>query len=247
MKRLQNKTAVLTGANKGIGLAILNKLTEEGANVIACSSRKSEEREMLFAAIAAKNGAEVIPIYFDMSDEESVKAGIKEIKDLKQPIDILVNNAGVGKMAILAFTKMSDVHRVFQINYFSPLMIIQSLVGIMKKSETPSIINMSSVAGLDGGVGVSIYGATKASIALTTKVLAQEFSQMKIRVNAVAPGMIETDMADDMGEKAKEAMVAASASRRLGTAEEVANLVAFLASEDSSYINGQIIRVDGGL
>ena len=247
MKRLQNKTAVLTGASRGIGYAILNKLAEEGADVIACSSKKTEELEQNYSEIEKKYGVKITPVFFDLSDETSVKDGIKEIKELKVPIDILVNNAGIGKISLLAFTKMSDAKRMFQINYFSPLMIIQSLIGIMKMSDAPAIINMCSVAGLDGGIGVSIYGSTKASLALTTKVLAQELAQMKIRVNGVAPGMIETDMASDMGEKAKGAMVASAAIKRLGTAEEVAEVVTFLASPESSYINGQILRVDGGL
>lgn len=247
MKRLQNRTAVVTGASRGIGMAIVAKLAEEGANIIACSSHITEEREAAFKKIAQDKGVLITPIYFDLGDEEAVKTGVKEIKALGQPVDILVNNAGIGRISLLSLTRMVDVHKIFQVNFFSPLIIIQGLVSLLKKSNNPSIINMTSVAGLDGGIGVSIYGSSKASIALTTKVLAQEFAQMKIRVNAVAPGMIETEMADDMGVKAKEAMVASTAIKRLGRAEEVANTVAFLASDESSYINGQIIRVDGGI
>lgn len=247
MKRLQNRTAVVTGASRGIGVAIVTKLAEEGANIIACSSHTTDEREVAFKKIAEDNGVIITPVYFDLSDEEAVRTGVKEIKALGRPIDILVNNAGIGRISLLSLTRMADAHKIFQVNYFSPLIIIQGLVGLLKKSTCPSIINMTSVAGLDGGIGVAIYGSSKASIALTTKVLAQEFAQMKIRVNAVAPGMIETEMADDMGEKAKELMVASTAIKRLGRAEEVANTVAFLASDDASYINGQIIRVDGGI
>lgn len=247
MKRLQNKTAVVTGASRGIGMAIVAKLAEDGANIIACSSHATDEREAAFKKIAEDNGVLITPVYFDLVDEEAVKSGVKDIKALGQPVDILVNNAGIGRISLLSFTKIADAHKIFQVNYFSPLIIIQGLVSLLKKSASPSIINMTSVAGLDGGIGVSVYGSSKASIALTTKVLAQEFAQMKIRVNAVAPGMIETDMADYMGEKAKEAMVASTAIKRLGRAEEVANTVAFLASDESSYINGQIIRVDGGI
>lgn len=247
MKRLQNRTAVITGASRGIGMAVLNKIAEEGANIIACSSHASEQCEAAYAKIADHNSITITPIYFDMSDEVAVKDGVKKIKSLKQPIDILVNNAGIAQMSLLLFTKMTDVHRVFQVNYFSPLIIIQGLVGLLCKSKSPVIVNMASVAGIDGGIGVSVYGSSKASVILSTKVLAQEFSQMHIRVNAVAPGMIETDMADDMGEKAKKAMVESTAIKRLGKTEEVANIVVFLASEESSYINGQIIRVDGGI
>ncbi len=247
MKKLQNKLAVITGASRGIGLSILRKLAEDGANIIACSTHFTEEIETTYRKIAMDNGVNITPVYFDMSDEHAVKDGIKKIKAFKKTVDILINNAGVGHISLLPFTRMADAHKVFQVNFFSPLIIIQGLLGLLKKSEAPVILNMVSVAGLDGGVGVSIYGASKASMILVTKVLAQEFSQLKIRVNAVAPGMIKTDMADEMGEKAKESMVASTAIKRLGQTNEVANTVAFLVSQDSSYINGQIIRVDGGI
>lgn len=247
MKRLQNKTAVVTGASRGIGRAILKKMAEEGANVIACSSHPTDERVAMYADISKEYDVTITPVYFDMRDEESVKKGVQEIKALKLPISILVNNAGISQMGLLAFTKIADAHKIFQVNYFSQLVMIQSLMGTLSKNDSASIINVASVAGIDGGVGVSVYGSTKAAIILLTKVLAQEFAQMHIRVNAIAPGMIETDLADEMGEKAKSSTVQSSALKRIGTAEEVANAVAFLASKEASYINGQTIRIDGGI
>lgn len=247
MKKLESKTAIVTGGSRGIGLAIVKEFAKEGANVIVCCSKRTDERDKMFQEIAICNNVNIYPIYFDMGNEDSIKSGLDEIKSLKLPIDILVNNAGVSHMAILPFTKMNDVRNVFQINFFAHLQMIQGLIGFLKKSSHPSIINMASVAGIDGGIGVSVYGATKASLILLTKVLSKELAHMKIRVNAVAPGMIDTELASEMGEKAINDMVESTAVGRIGKTEEVAKTVAFLSSEESSYINGQVIRIDGGI
>lgn len=247
MRKLEKKIAVVTGASRGIGLAIVESLAQVGANVVACSSKPNEVCETAYQNIEKKYNVSIYPVFFDMSDETSVKEGMREIKKLNQSIDILVNNAGIAHMSLLPFTKTSDMHRVFQINFFSQYLIIQELIGLLKKSPYPSIINIASVAGIDGGVGVSVYGASKASMILLTKVLSQELAQLKIRVNAVAPGMINTKLATQMGEKAIDNTVSKTAVGRIGMPLDVANVVAFLASEESSYINGQVIRVDGGI
>ena len=162
-------------------------------------------------------------------------------------VDVLVNNAGISHIAPFMMSKMDDLHRVFQVNYFSHMVLTQGLLGSLKKAKGAAIVNMTSIAGLDGGVGVTAYGSSKAAIALTTKVLAQELAFFKIRVNGVAPGMVETDMAISMGEKAAENTSNASALKRLAQPEEIAQMVVFLASEQASYITGQIVRVDGGI
>lgn len=246
MKTFANKTVVITGSSRGIGLALVKKFANAGANIIACSSCYSEERDAMYKRIACENNVEIFPVYFDMSDEDSVKEGIYQIKELKQNIDVLINNAGISLIKTILFTKMEDLHKVFQVNYFSTYLLTQGLVKFMKGSEGKSIINMASVAGIDGGVGVSAYGASKASIILLTKVMAHEFAPLKIRVNAVAPGMVDTDMANKMGPAAIENMTKVSASGRMAKPEEIADTVYFLASNDASYINGEIIRIDGG-
>jgi 3-oxoacyl-[acyl-carrier protein] reductase len=246
MRRLEGKTAMITGSNRGMGLAILKLFVSEGANVIACCRTKTEETESLFSSLAAEHAVTVTPVYFDMSDEESVKAGIKEIKALKTPLQILVNNAGIPHLAILPFTKMADAHQVFQVNYFAPMQLIQGLQGLLGKGKPASIVNMASIAGLNGDPGNSVYGASKAALILLTKVVAKEFAPMGIRCNAVAPGLTETDFAEKMGEKAKESMIQTSAMHRLGTPDEVAKAVLYLASDESSFVNGEVIRVDGG-
>lgn len=243
----KGKNVVITGSSRGIGLAILELFAQEGANIAACSSRRSDDVINRYKEIAEKNNVQITPFFFDMSNEESVKEGVKELKNTMPVVDVLVNNAGISHIVPFMMTKMEDLHRVFQVNYFSQMVFTQGLLGSLKKAKGASIVNMTSVAGLDGGVGVMAYGASKAAIALTTKVLAQELACFKIRVNAVAPGMVETDMAIAMGDKAIENTAGSAALKRLAKPEEVAQLVVYLASDDASYITGQIVRVDGGI
>lgn len=247
MNRFEGKNVVITGSSRGIGLAILEQFAKEGANIAACSNKQSDAVIKKYKEIAEVNNVQIIPYFFDMSNEEVVKEGVKEIKAAMPVVDVLVNNAGISHIAPFMMSKMEDLHRVFQINFFSQMVLTQGLLGNLKKAKGASIVNMTSIAGLDGGVGVTTYGSSKAAIALTTKVLAQELSFFKIRVNGVAPGMVETDMAISMGEKAAENTSNASALKRLAQPEEIAQTVAFLASEQASYITGQIIRVDGGI
>ena len=246
MKRFENRTVIISGANRGLGLEILNQFAAEGANIIACMRSENEETKTMLQGIASENDVTITPVFFDMADEAAVKAGCKEIKALKVPVDILVNNAGVPHLAILPFTKMQDAHNVFQVNYFSQMVVIQSLCGLISKSEHGAIVNMASIAGIDGEPGNAVYGATKASMILLTKVLAKEFAG-KIRVNAVAPGLTRTDFADKMGDKAKESMEQTSLMHRLGQPSEIAKAVLFMASDDAQFITGQVLRVDGGV
>lgn len=159
----------------------------------------------------------------------------------------MINNAGMPHLAILPFTRMSDVKKVFQVNYFAQLQITQGLLGSIAKDGESVILNAASIAGIDGDIGNSVYGATKASMILLTKVLSKELASSKIRVNAVAPGLTSTPFADAMGEKAKMSMEDISTMGRLATPTEIANVYYFLASNEASFINGQIVRVDGGL
>ncbi len=247
MNRFKGKNIVITGSSRGIGLAILELFAQEGANIAACSNKQNDAVVQKYKEIATKDNIQITPYFFDMSDEEAIKDGVKEIKTAMPVVDVLVNNAGVSHIAPFMMSKMEDLHRVFQINYFSQMVLTQGLLGCLKKAKGASIVNMTSIAGLDGGIGVTAYGSSKAAIALTTKVLAQELAFFKIRVNGVAPGMVETDMAISMGKKAAENTSNSAALRRLAQPEEVAQMVVFLASEQASYITGQIVRVDGGI
>ena len=247
MSDFSNKVACITGAAGGMGRAVATELAKRHADLILCDLQESENFTVFIEGLKAEYGVQVYPFYFNLEDEESIKEGLKAIKVLKIKIDILVNNAGMPHLAILPFTKMSDVKEVFQVNYFAQLQITQSLLGIIKKNENSSIINLSSIAGIDGDIGNSVYGATKASMALFTKVLSKELTSSHIRVNAVAPGLTNTNFATMMGQKAIESMEQISTMGRLGNPQEIANTIVFLASDEASFINGQIIRIDGGL
>lgn len=243
---LEGKTAVITGANGGIGFQIVKLFLESGANIIACTRAPNEDFEKRLCGIAETNGRTADIICFDLGDTESVKNGIREIKALKKTVDILVNNAGIGHLALVPMIPMDDMKRVFQINYFSQVQIVQGLYRALTKSRG-CIINLASAAGIDGDSGNAVYGATKASMILLTKVLSKEMATAGVRVNAIAPGLVRTGLADVMGDKAKETMISSSLMHRLGNPEEIAKTALFLASDDSSFINGQIIRVDGGM
>lgn len=246
VKKLAGKTAVITGANGGIGREIVRLFAENGANVIACLPEADVAFEAELERQAAMHGIETHSVYFDLADRESVKAGIKAIKALKMPVDILVNNAGIGHLALVPMVTMDDMQRVFQVNYFAQVQIVQGLYRALTKAHG-CIVNMASAAGMDGDAGNAVYGATKASMILLTKVLSKEMAGDGVRVNAVAPGLTDTGFAAAMGERAKESMIAASQMHRLGTPQEIAKAVLFLSSGDASFITGQIIRVDGGM
>lgn len=247
MGKYSDKVVCITGADGGIGREITKKFAAEGATLILTSIADTPAFADFVKEIKSEYKVEVYPFFFDLSDEDAIKEGIKEIKTLKLKINVLINNAGMPHLAILPFTKMSDVKKVFQVNYFAQLQITQSLLGSIVKDGSGVILNAASIAGIDGDVGNAVYGATKASMILFTKVLSKELATSKIRVNAVAPGLTSTPFADAMGDKAKASMEQISSMGRLATPKEIANTYFFLASEEASFINGQVIRVDGGV
>ena len=247
MGKYSEKVVCITGADGGIGREITKKFAAEGATLILTSIADTPAFADFVNGLKSEYKVEVYPFCFDLSDEEAIKEGLKAIKSLKLKINVLINNAGMPHLAILPFTKMSDVKKVFQVNYFSQIQITQSLLGSMAKNGEGVILNAASIAGIDGDPGNTVYGATKASMILFTKVLSKELAPQGIRVNAVAPGLTSTPFADAMGDKAKASMEQISSMGRLATPKEIANTYFFLASEEASFINGQVIRVDGGV
>lgn len=247
MGSFSEKVVFITGADGGIGKEITKKFAAEGATLILTSIAKSESFDTFIAELKNDYQVNIYPFYFDFFDEEAIRESIKDIKALKLKINVLINNAGMPHLAILPFTKMADVKKVFQVNYFAQIQITQGLLGCIAKDGESVILNAASIAGIDGDPGNAVYGATKASMILFTKVLSKELAGSKIRVNAVAPGLTNTPFADAMGEKAKASMEQISSMSRLATPQEIANTYYFLATKEASFINGQVIRVDGGV
>jgi 3-oxoacyl-[acyl-carrier protein] reductase len=244
---LQNKTAIITGSNRGIGKAVLETFAENGADIFACVRKESDEFSNVTARLSEKTGVSITPVYFDLAESEQVKSGIKSILSSKKQIDILVNNAGVASGSFFQMTSLKDLKQVFEINFFSQILFTQGISRYMTRFKTGSIINIASTAGLIGDAGMTSYGSSKAALMFATKTMATELGEMNIRVNAIAPSITKTDMFDQMEEKARSKLIDASALKRPAEAVEVANVALFLASDLSSYVTGQVLRVDGGL
>ena len=244
---LQNKTAIITGSNRGIGKAVLETFAENGADIFACVRKESDEFSNVTERLSEKTGVSITPVYFDLAESERVKSGIKSILSSKKQIDILVNNAGVASGSFFQMTSLKDLKQVFEINFFSQVLFTQGISRYMTRFKTGSIINIASTAGLIGDAGMTSYGSSKAAVMFATKTMATELGEMNIRVNAIAPSITKTDMFDQMEEKARSKLIDASALKRPAEAVEVANVALFLASDLSSYVTGQVLRVDGGL
>lgn len=246
-KILKSKTAFITGCNRGIGKEIITLFAQEGANIIACIRKENPEFSTYIQKLSSKANVSIELLYFDMLDEENIKSAISPLIKSKTKIDILVNNAGIATGSLLQMTSMNKLKEVFQINFFSQVLITQLISKLMIREKNGSIINMGSIAGLENFAGYTAYGSSKAAMMFFTKTIARELSSYHIKVNAIAPGLTDTDMAEQMDEKAAAKMIERSGLKRLAKPQEIAELALFLASDKSSFITGQIIRIDGGI
>lgn len=246
--RFKDKNVVITGSNRGIGLKIAEKIFCEGANIFMCARKPSDKFAAELERIKKFGNEEqqIFPIYFDMENEEEVKRGAKNIISHKLPIDVLVNNAGVTARSTLQMQSMDDLKKVYDINFFNMICFTQLISRYMIRKKQGNIVNIASISGIDNAEGTLAYGGSKASVIWSTKTLAIELGQYNIRVNSVAPGLIQTDMIDYKTDSQKSEIINRNCIKRMGTTEDVANAVVFLASDEASFITGQVIRVDGG-
>ncbi|AOT68394.1 3-oxoacyl-[acyl-carrier-protein] reductase [Geosporobacter ferrireducens] len=240
------KTAIVTGGSRGIGKAIALKLAELGANIAVNYTSKPEEAEKVVAAIR-EMGREAIAIKADVSKGDDVQRLIDEVEHQFPTIDILVNNAGITRDTLLMRMKDEDWDQVIAINLKGTYNCTKAVTRKMMKQKSGKIVNIASVVGVMGNIGQSNYAASKAGIIGFTKSIAKELATRGINVNAVAPGFIQTNMTEVLSEEVKESLMTHIPMKQLGTPEDVANVVAFLCSDNARYITGQVLNVDGGM
>lgn len=245
---MEEKWVFITGSNRGIGEKILKKFVENGYHAYAHARKHSEEFEAEIASLKEASGMEIIPVYFDLTDSEAMKMEMQKLIRGKKSIDVLVNNAGVVHSGLFQMTEIQTIREVFDVNLFSVMELTQWMLKLMIRKKKGSIVNLSSVGGLDLGTGMCAYGVSKAAVAAFTKTLAGELGYYGIRVNAVAPGFVDTRMgrAEEIKEERERLESRKGAFSRLAQPEEIANTVYFLASDEASYVNGQVLRIDGG-
>ncbi len=245
---LKGKNAVVTGARRGIGRAVVEAFARNGANIWACVRTKDLCFEDEMAALSKKCGVWIETVYFDLADDEQIKAGVRQIQKKKLPVDVLVNNAGmISESTSFLMTSMTKLKEIFQVNFFAQIMLTQYISRLMIRQKLGVIINISSIAALNGEPGQLEYVCSKAAMIGATKKLSIELGEYNIRVNTVAPGIIDTEMGNRVQEQLLEKILAKSIMQRKGSPEEIADTVAFLSSDKASYITGQIVCVDGGL
>lgn len=244
---LNGKNAIITGARSGIGLATLQLFAKQGANCWAVVHRDDPDFLAEVKSLQEQYKVWIRVVNIDLSDSDSIKSGIKEIIQEKKSIDVLVNAAGiVSPNRLFTMTSMADIRKVMDVNFFSVLETIQLVARVMQRQKSGSIINIASISAWGEDTSQLEYAASKSAIVIATKKLAREFGVHGIRVNAVAPGLTETKMLDGMDEEALADIRKGMALHRLGKAEEIADVICFLASDSSSFITGETVKVDGG-
>lgn len=243
---LKGMNALITGASRGIGRAIALELAKQGANVAVNYAGNEQLAENVVSELK-EIGVESFKVQADVSKESDVKEMIKQTVDTFGSVDILINNAGVTKDNLIMRMKEEDFDKVVSTNLKGVFLTTKAVARQMMKQRSGKIVNVSSIVGVSGNAGQANYVAAKAGVIGLTKTIALEFASRNIQVNAVAPGFITTDMTDALTEEQQNAMLQLIPLKTFGSAEDVAKVVRFLASDDANYLTGQTIHVDGGM
>ena len=244
---IKNKTVLITGANRGIGLAIVEKFVKNECNIIACSRKGNDISLKKLNEISNKFPNKIKIYNFDLTKTNEIEESCNKILEENKKIDILINNAGQNHVALFLMTKIQKFKEIFEVNFFSHLVITQKIAKNMIKNKTGSIINIASNASSEVDIGRAAYATSKASIITFTKILAKELGNYGIRVNSISPGLTNTDMMNDgISEKIMSETIKKIPLKRVAQPDEVANTCLFLASDLSAYITGENIYITGG-
>ena len=244
---LEGKTALITGCLRGIGYEAMQLFARSGANILACCQHQDPAFEDARQQLAEESGVTVTPFYFDMASADEIRFAMKQLALERHKVDILLNIAGIAHDSLFQMTTLDSMRSVFDVNFFSQMLITQYAGKLMARQKSGSIVNVSSISAIDGNAGQISYSSSKAALIGATKTLASELAEHNIRVNAIAPGVIKTGMTAALSAAALENLCARIPMKRMGLPCEVAGVMLFLASDLSSYITGQVLRVDGGI
>ena len=242
---LLNKTVLITGCNGGIGRVLCKKIASNGANIICCIRKKNNKFYKYIKILSKKYRRKIKILLFDLENEKQIRRSINSLYKNNTIIDVLINNAGVASGSLVEMTLINNLKKVFQINFFSQIYIIQKLLKLLKKSNNPSIINICSIAALLNHRGTIAYGSSKAALMFATKVMANEFSPYNIRVNAIAPSAINIGMYKKMDKTSQKLLLKDSFLKKPISSEQIADKILYLASEKSLKDNGKIIIING--